>query len=131
MTSSLDNFELTDKASEVTALYVRAFNAGDPDIVNRLYTDEAVSVWDPDNPLSGQARRESVAEFMAQKPKMTAVVRESYITNDTALMVVDWTIDATDEDGAPVQHTGVGLDVLRRGPDGKWRYAIDNPHGGQ
>jgi ketosteroid isomerase-like protein len=25
--------------------------------------------------------------------------------------------------------SGTGLDVLRRGQDGKWRFAVDNPFG--
>jgi hypothetical protein len=34
-----------------------------------------------------------------------------------ALLAVDWEID------------GTAVDVARRGPDGGWRYVIDNPFG--
>jgi ketosteroid isomerase-like protein len=44
--------------------------------------------------------------------------------------VVDWQIDFTDEDGQRQHLEGVGLDVMRRGADGVWRFAIDNPFGG-
>lgn len=129
MASNLDSFELTTDATKVTDLYVRAVNAGDAEAVNRLYAEEAVSIWEPGRPLSGQARRDSVTDFIAQQPSMKAAVRESYVTADTALMVVDWSIDTPGRDGGQEHLEGVGLDVLRRGEDGKWRYVIDNPFG--
>lgn len=129
MTTNVDSFALTDDVTKMTDLYVRAMNAGDAAAVSRLYTEEAVSVWDPEKPISGQAHRDSIVEFITQRPTMRAKVRESYITGDTALLVVDWSIDVTNTDGEMEHLEGVGLDVLRRGQDGKWRYAIDNPHG--
>jgi ketosteroid isomerase-like protein len=119
------NFALPEDATEMTALYVRAMNAGDVDAVLSLYTEDAVSAWDPDKPLSGVEHAEAVREFMAQNPTMRAQLKESYVTGDTALLVVDWSFDM--ENGEPL--SGTGLDVLRKGPDGKWRYAIDNPFG--
>ncbi|EFL19641.1 predicted protein [Streptomyces sp. C] len=35
----------------------------------------------------------------------------------------------TGRDGVPVHVEGTATDVARRGPDGRWRYAIDNPFG--
>ncbi|MCX5387481.1 nuclear transport factor 2 family protein [Streptomyces sp. NBC_00083] len=121
--------QLTSDVEEHTALYVEAFNAGDVDAVNAMYTDEAVAVWEPGFPLTGQARIDSVREFLANGPKMTAVPQQSYVTGDTALLIVDWTIDTKDENGAPERLSGVGVDVLRKGTDGNWRYAIDDPYG--
>ncbi|MFF4716299.1 YybH family protein [Streptomyces eurythermus] len=110
-------------------VYVRAFNSGDPDAVNEHYTDEAVSAWDPAQPLSGQARKDSLAEFLALKPTLTAKIRESHVTRDTALLTVDWTMEVPGEDGEVERLTGIGTDVLTRGADGNWRYAVDAPYG--
>ncbi|MFF1724349.1 YybH family protein [Streptomyces sviceus] len=123
--------QLTQDVEKHTALYVEAFNAGDADAVNAMYTEEAVAVWEPGTPLTGQARIDSVREFLARGPRMTAVPRQSFVTEDTALLVVDWSIDTTDDGGNPERLEGVGLDVLRRGADGNWRYAIDDPYGQQ
>ncbi|MEU7103300.1 DUF4440 domain-containing protein [Streptomyces longwoodensis] len=123
--------QLTQDVEKHTALYVEAFNAGDADAVNAMYTEEAVAVWEPGTPLTGQARIDSVREFLARGPRMTAVPRQSFVTEDTALLVVDWSIDTTGDDGNPEHLEGVGLDVLRRGTDGNWRYAIDDPYGQQ
>ena len=121
---------LTSDVEKHTALYVEAFNAGDADAVNAMYTEEAVAVWEPGTPLTGRARAESVRDFLSRGPRMTATPRQSFVTGDTALLIVDWTIDDTDESGNPEHLKGVGVDVLRLGGDGKWRYAIDDPYGG-
>jgi uncharacterized protein (TIGR02246 family) len=129
MTTELDGFELTSIAEKQTELYVRAFNSGDADAVNKLYTEDAVTVWEPGNPVSGQQRKDQLVQFLAQKPVMAAKVRHAYVTEDTALQVVDWTIDVTGEDGSQQHLSGVGLDVLVHDADGNWRYAVDNPFG--
>jgi ketosteroid isomerase-like protein len=125
MTTNTDEFALTDDATQMTALYVRAMNAGHVEAVLNLYTEDAVSVWDPEKPISGAEHRAAVEEFMAQRPVMRAELKESYVTGDTALLVVDWEIAVEGSETL----TGTGLDVLRLGDDGKWRYAIDNPFG--
>ncbi|MEJ2857585.1 MULTISPECIES: YybH family protein [unclassified Saccharothrix] len=129
MTRQRDDFELTEDATEITARYVRAFNAGDADAVNRFYTDDAVSVWEPGVPLTGDARREHIEEVIARGASVQATQREVYTTGDTALLIVDWTLSATNAEGVVEDSAGVGVDVLRRGEDGKWRYAIDDPYG--
>ncbi|GHJ40949.1 nuclear transport factor 2 family protein [Streptomyces sp. TS71-3] len=128
MATPTTSADLIKGAEEHGKRYVEAFNSGDLDTINSMYTPDAVSVWEPGNPLTGQARKAALAEFIGQKPKMTATLRESHVTSTTALLVVDWAIDIPTPDGT--EHVeGVGLDVLRRGTDGEWRFAIDNPFG--
>ncbi|WP_156754232.1 YybH family protein [Actinokineospora pegani] len=130
MTSTISKIEPTTDPTELTALYVRAMNSGDLDTVLGLYADDAVSVWEPGNPISGAEHQEKVREYLELKPKMSATLRESHVTGDTALLVVDWVLDIpAGEDHEAEHHTGIGLDVVRKGPDGRWRYVIDNPFG--
>ncbi|WKD32051.1 YybH family protein [Streptomyces xanthophaeus] len=123
--------DLTSDVEKHTALYEAAFNAGDADAVNAMYTPEAIAVWEPGVPLTGKEREDSVKEFLARKPKMSARPRQSFVTGDTALLIVDWSIATVDDEGAPELLTGVGVDVLRRNEDGNWLYAIDDPYGEQ
>ncbi|MEU5668293.1 YybH family protein [Streptomyces longwoodensis] len=121
--------QLTDNVEKHTDQYVAAFNAGDFETVDRFYTEEAVIIWEPGKPLTGEARREYQREFLKNRPRMTAVPREKYVTGDTALLIVDWTIDTVDAEGKPERLQGIGVDVLRLGEDEVWRYAIDDPYG--
>ncbi|MEU4540256.1 hypothetical protein AB0G15_35995 [Streptosporangium sp. NPDC023825] len=55
--------------------------------------------------------------------------RHAYVADDIALTIVDWTIHGTAPDGTEAHFEGTAADVARRGPDGLWRYLIDNPFG--
>jgi ketosteroid isomerase-like protein len=44
------------------------------------------------------------------------------VAGDIALLIVGWSIAGLDAQGT-------ATDVARRGPDGRWRYVIDNPYG--
>ncbi len=56
---------------------------------------------------------------------MQAALRHAYVVDDLALLVVEWSVR-----GAGVDLAATATDVVRRGPDGRWRYVIDNPFGG-
>lgn len=130
MTDTASAVSLPREIDEHLERYVTAFNAGDADTVNSCYTPEAVAVWEPGSPLSGDARRAYTEEFLAsRKPSIDTDVREAYVTGDTALLVVDWTMELTGDDGARERLRGVGLDVLRLTEDGRWLYAVDDPFG--
>nr|BBA84065.1 DUF4440 domain-containing protein [Streptomyces lavendulae] len=107
-----------------------AFNSGDADAVNAMYTDDAVGMWEPGFPVYGQARRDYVVEFLAKrKPSVEATVRQQLVVGDTAMLIVEWQMEALDENGEPEHLEGVAVDVLRQGEDGYWRYVVDNPYG--
>ncbi|MGW5847217.1 YybH family protein [Streptomyces sp. NPDC055254] len=110
-------------------LFGEAFNSGDVDAVNAMYTEDAVGVWDPGVPLSGQARRDKVKDFMSYGPTVEATVLQSIVNGDTAMLVVEWSMETTSPDGEPEHLEGTAIDVLHRGEDGNWRYVIDNPYG--
>jgi uncharacterized protein (TIGR02246 family) len=121
--------ELTAEVIQHAERYVRTFNSGDSAALDQLYADDAVIVWEKGQPVSGKERRAAAADFLALRPRMTTTVKESYVTHDAALLVVEWTIDVDDPEGGTEQLQGTGLDVLRRGADGTWRFSIDNPYG--
>lgn len=129
MSSTVDTVDLVREAEDHGHRYVAAFNAGDIAVLDTMYTEDAISVWEPGSPLTGEARKAALGEFIALKPKMTASLRESHVTGDTALLVVDWTIEVSTPEGDQ-RLSGVGLDVLRR-RGGQWLFAVDNPYGEQ
>ena len=60
---------------------------------------------------------------------LKANVRHVFVADDTAQIVVDWSIDGEGPDGKDVHLGGSASDIVRRGADGLWRYIIDNNQG--
>lgn len=88
---------------ELPPLFAAAFTAGDPS-----------ALYEPG------AQPDELAGHLALGRPMTVEVRKVVTRGDLALLIVDWRIGA---------ESGTATDVARRGADGGWRYAIDNPGG--
>lgn len=117
---------ITDPA-EMNQKYLDAYNARDIDAIMAVYAPSAMAVWEPGKPVSGVEHRNAVAEFLKKEPSLRAEVRESYVADDIAALIVDWNIEvplSPDMNGS-----GRGFDVLRKNAAGEWCYAITNPFG--
>ncbi|AWW35702.1 MULTISPECIES: YybH family protein [Streptomyces] len=123
--------ELPKELEEHLESYVAAFNSGDAESVDSHYTDAGIIVWEKGNPVSGEQRHAAIKEFLSlTEPHIETDVREAYVTGDTALLVVDWTMEINAESGEGRESLrGVGLDVLRKQANGSWLYAVDDPFG--
>ena len=120
---------LTTIAAEHPGVFAEAFNTFDSDILDHVYEDRAVLVNGPGNPLLGDERRAALAELQALGVPIRVDPREVYEAGELALLIVDWSITGRGPGGTEVDVTGTATDVARRGDDGLWRYAIDNPFG--
>src|SRR5262245_59596293 len=49
--------------------------------------------------------------------------------NGIALLYNDWTAKALSDDGQLRESAGKAVEVVRRQPDGRWLFAIDDPFG--
>lgn len=115
--------------AELPAMFARAFNAGDLAAIDRLFEPDAVRVVQPGVVVTGDGRRKATSDFLALGIPITLHLRHAYVYDDLALLIGDFVIDGTRPDGRHVHHEGTATDVARRGADGCWRYAIDNPPG--
>jgi ketosteroid isomerase-like protein len=88
-----------------------------------------VLVARPGVPVTGPERAAANGRLQALGVPIEVHPRHVYVADDIALLVVDWMIEGTGPDGTPVHVSGTATDVARRGPDGTWRYVIDNPWG--
>lgn len=88
---------------ELPRLFAEAFNAGDPAVY-----------YEPG------AQPAELAGHLALGLTMTVHVRKVVSRGDLALLIVDWQVG---------DESGTATDVARRGADGGWLYAIDNPSG--
>ncbi|MFC0842701.1 YybH family protein [Streptomyces noboritoensis] len=120
---------LTSDAVHHPSVFEAAFNSGSAQAVAAVYERNAVFVPRAGEPVTGAELRAAKAEFQSLGLPISVHPRHTYVADDIALLIVDWVIDGEAPDGNHVHIEGTATDVARRGPDGLWRYVIDNPFG--
>jgi uncharacterized protein (TIGR02246 family) len=115
---------------ELDRRFADALNAGDLDALVTLYEPGATLTPSPGTTVSGHAAiREALAGFLAGKPRMTLTPRVLAQSGDLALVTARWQLAMTGPEGKPADLSGQSVEVMRRQPDGQWRFAIDEPFG--
>jgi uncharacterized protein (TIGR02246 family) len=109
-----------------------AINRGDLDAALALYEQDAVMMVQPGQLARGAAElRNALAGFIALKPTLRMQAEQVVEAGDLALYLGRWSLRGTDPSGQPVALSGESSDILRRGKDGRWLIALDNPWGAQ
>lgn len=111
------------------SVFQSAFNSGSAQALAAVYDQNAVFVTRAGEPVTGEELRAANAAFQSLGLPISVRPRHTYVADDIALLIVDWAIDGEGPDGEHVHIEGTATDVARRGPDGLWRYVIDNPFG--
>ena len=110
--------------------YQDALNAGDADAVVALFHQDATMHTFTGKVLTDQeALHAEAVQSIAAQARLTNKPRSTLIGGDTALIVVDWDLDATLPEGTGISPTGTTTAVARRWPDGSWGFAILDCHG--
>jgi uncharacterized protein (TIGR02246 family) len=118
---------------KVCSEFANAVNAGDLDALADFYAPEAVFVTGTGAaaPAAGSAAiREVLAGFLAGHPRMEFEHDYLFVSGDIALARGRWKLTGAGPDGTATAVAGKSIEVLRRQPDGSWRYIIDHPWGG-
>ena len=116
---------------DVDRLFGEYVNAGRLDDLVALYEPEG-SLVQPTGTATGHAAlREALAALISAKLAIKMnVVQVARGGGDVALLYNEWSATATAPDGAPVSISGKAREVVRRQPDGRWLFVIDDPYGG-
>jgi uncharacterized protein (TIGR02246 family) len=115
---------------EAVLAFADRLAAGDLPGALALYEDDAVLLPDPGTVVSGpDGLRQGLSGYVALRPTLTPGARRVLTAGDIALVVHEWLLSATLPDGTPLEQSGRAVDVLRRQPDGTWRFVVDNPWG--
>ena len=110
--------------------YADALNAGDADAVLALFHQDAtMRTFTGEILTDREALRAEAVNSIAAQARLTNEPRFTQIGGDTALIVVDWNLEATLPDGTRISPTGTTTAVGRRSADGSWRFAILNCQG--
>ena len=111
----------------IHTLFLEAFNAGNIDSLVALYEPNAVLVV-KGQPVKGlPAIRAAYESILARRSRMTLKTHSVVMFDETlAVLHGDWTVEAATVEGGT--RSGLSTEVVRRQPDGSWRFIIDNPN---
>jgi len=110
------------KPHEIHHIFEAAFNAGDLEAIMALYEPGAVFI-PGDRSISGHdAIRDFYRISLSAGSRVTLETRMVVESADgLALLHGAWSL------GPPVSSEGLSTEVVRRQPDGEWKFVIDNP----
>lgn len=109
-----------------------ALESGDIDTSVALYELHAVLFKKSGEVQSGlDAIRANNAALIAIKPKFTIEFIKTTLSGDSSLATTRMKaqLTGTGPDGQPIEGKVHTLEVVRKQPDGSWRYVIDDPYG--
>jgi uncharacterized protein (TIGR02246 family) len=108
-----------------------SINSGDLEGAVAFYEPDARFVAAPDNVVEGSdGIREVMLGMLHGNPRLTIEVPQVVQSGDLALLCSKWSTTTTGPDGSTTTESGNGREVVRRQPDGTWRFVIDYPNGG-
>ena len=113
------------KPEDMSPTLAAAFNARDLHAMAALYGEDAVLIDETGAEQRGTRAIKAVLKDMLETGGvMTSTPRFAVVIGDIALSGADWRLEPGDG-GEPLE--GRSLEMLRRQPDGSWRYLIDCP----
>jgi uncharacterized protein (TIGR02246 family) len=118
------------KPEDVDRLFGDRVNAGDVEGMVALYEPGATLVTQDAGILVGQsAIREYLGMMPAMKPTIDmGVARVVPVGDDLAVVHHDWECALTGPDGQAMTISGKATEIVRRQPDGTWRFLLDDPN---
>ena len=124
MTKSATSPEACDR------LFGEHVNAVDLEALLALYEPGCSFVRRDGSVARGHAEIRLVFErLLAMHAKMsTEIVKVVQSGDDLAMVYNDWHMSAKRADGQPVEVRGKAIEVVRRQPDGTWRFILDDPY---
>jgi len=116
--------------ADVDRLFAEALSAGDLEGALALYEEDACFARNDGEPARGHAEiREELAALIAHKPTLDCYEIDVLENGDLAVLRARWTFKGTNSAGKEYETQGRSIEVVRRQPDGTWRFALDLPSG--
>jgi uncharacterized protein (TIGR02246 family) len=116
--------------ADVDRLFGERVNAGDVEGVLALYEPSATLMTRDAGPLVGHvAIREYLQTLTGLKTTIDmGAVRVVPLGEDLAVTHHDWHATLTMPDGQTATLAGKATEIVRRQPDGSWRFVFDDPN---
>ena len=120
-----------NRPEQVPVAFDAAFNAGDIESLLALFSDNAtMRMADGENVANGRhALHRQFSQLLTAGPRIHNQVRLTLVSDDVALVLLDWTVTAILPDGQQASQSGTATQVMTRDGDGVWKLRISNPLG--
>jgi uncharacterized protein (TIGR02246 family) len=116
--------------ADVDRLFAEALSAGDLDGALAMYEHDATYVDGHGTSARGHKPiRAALAELIALHPTLDCYEIDVVENGDIAVLRARWVFSGTNPDGTSFENRGRSIEVVRRQPDGSWRFTIDLPSG--
>jgi ketosteroid isomerase-like protein len=120
------------KPEECDSLLIDLLNRGDLEAAVGLYEPNATLFSDASAHVVGRAAiRETLKGYLGFDSRITEIRAVKSADGVLALTGGKWTSNGKDSGGKPVALSGKSVEVVRRQPDGRWLFSIDNPWGAE
>ena len=113
-------------------LLIEAMEKGDVDAMVSLYEPNAIFVVSPGQVVAGHAAiREVLQGYIAAKATSKVEALRVLPSADGSVVItrVKGSLTSPGPDGKPVTTPFHSVEVVRKQPDGTWRFVIDDPTG--
>ena len=112
------------RPTDISAAFAKLFNDRDKRGLLNLYLNDAILTVDGNAVAKGTAEIDKmVTPFFESPLKLVAKCGACHEAGDVALVRTEWKLVAPDGSNAM---SGVSGEVLKRGTDGVWRFAVDD-----
>lgn len=116
--------------ADVDRLFAEALSIGDIDGALALYEPDASYVDGDGTVAHGHEQiRAVLAGLAAMRATLDCDEIDVVENGDLAVLRARWRFNGTNPDGTSFETRGRSIEVVRRQPDGTWRFAIDLPSG--
>lgn len=116
--------------AEVDQRFGECINHGDLEGVVELYEPTATLLSPDAGALVGHdALRPYFAAFLAMKPSIEmGQCTVIHFGGDLAAVHHDWRVELDGPEGTKLALSGKATEIVRRQPDGSWRFILDDPN---
>jgi ketosteroid isomerase-like protein len=116
--------------ADVDHLFAERLSAGDLDGALAMYEDGAIYIDGDGTESRGHAEiRATLAELIAMQGTLDCYEVDVAENGDLAVLRARWVFTGIYADGTTFESRGRSIEVVRRQPDGSWRFTIDLPNG--
>ncbi len=117
--------------ADVDRIFAAALSAGDVEGALAMYEPDAVYQGGAEPPRRGHDEiRDTLTRLVALNPTLTIHEVDVLENGDLAVLRARWTFTGIDpETDESMEQHGRSIEVVRRQPDGSWKFTIDLPSG--